>query len=437
MADLTLTDGILSIFEKLGVGRAHLAAQSPSDITGLIEQYPERVGGIALIAPPRMDPVPFAPFSGDVLYVAPEGGMLSKTAAGVLPRLPKAASAILEGYSAESWSDLAADRPDLADRLTEHFSKLSSVDSASGTSTSGQIAGIRYRAFGSGPVLVLTPLAFAPSQWEPLLPILAERFRIIALSGPRLGMLAFLEERAALSDWKHMCAGAFNGLSLSPGDSVLEVGCGSGAISRQFNRYTDGNNPLTAIDISRYLLGEARISAEQSEMAEGITFKEGSAENLPFEANTFDAAYTVTVLEECNAEKALAELVRVVKPGGRVSVVVRGIDLPQWWNMQLSPEIRVKLAESAPSIAPGGVATGALYQLAIAAGMKPLRMNTFCVASESCSGPFFEYPEMHGLSQLNTKEQQAYQISKAEAVASGTLFVTRGHHCFVGEVPKA
>jgi SAM-dependent methyltransferase len=435
MTELSLADRLAAVFDALCIGRAHLATQSPSDIGGLIRNHRQRVARVALVAPSRIDPAAFAGLGTDLLYIRPEAGMLAGTAARALPNLERTAIATLDGYHAESWSDLAAERPDLTNLLSAHFSCASDVDHASGDAAEGEVAGIRFRAMGSGPVLVLTPLVLAPSQWEPLLPALAERFRVVALAGPQLGMLALLEERAALPDWRHMCAGAFDALDVKPNDHVLDVGCGSGAVAIQFCQHTNGQNPLTAMDLSPYLVGEARIAAERAGAAGRIRFEEGSAEALPFPENSFDAAYTVTVLEECNAAMALAELVRVVKPGGRAAVIVRGVELHQWWNMPLPPEIRQKISLPAASVSPGGVASAALYDMAVAASMKPLRMYTYMVASERADGPIVEYPESHALSLLAADERDVYRAAKAEAVSASTFFMTRGHHCFVGRMP--
>ena len=57
-----------------------------------------------------------------------------------------------------------------------------------------------------------------------------------------------------------------------------------------------------------------------------MTFSD--ATKIPFPDNFFDAVYSVTVLEECDANQALNEIYRVVKPGGAVGTVVRAIDMP-------------------------------------------------------------------------------------------------------------
>ena len=432
MADLTLPQRLAAVFDDLGIRRAHIATQMAGDIGGFVTSHADRIAGLCLLAPARINPAPFVRFGNRLLYIAPDGGTLSRTAANALPQLPGVLSAQLSGYEAESWTDLATDRPEIAGLIGDHLLGIDGADRRDGEEQSGEVAGIRYRKMGRGPVLVLMPMALSPNQWEPILPALAEHFCVVSLAGPKLGMLALLEERAALADWRRMCAGLFDDLALPPGGNVLDVGCGSGAVAMQFMHHFGGKNALTALDLSPYLLGEARYAAEKAGVS--ITLRQGSAEELPFDDNAFDAAYSITVLEECNAETALAELRRVVKPGGRVAVVVRGTDLHAWWNMPVPPDIRAKFSLPAQSVSPDGVATARIYSLGLAAGFKPVRMGTYTVSSERTDGPVFAQPETYALSLLSPQEQDAYRAAKEEALAAGTLFMTRGHHCFVGEV---
>ena len=53
-------------------------------------------------------------------------------------------------------------------------------------------------------------------------------------------------------------------------------------------------------------------------MGPRIRFLPGNAEALTFPDASFDAVFSVTVLEECDADRALAEMRRVLRPGGRL-----------------------------------------------------------------------------------------------------------------------
>ena len=92
------------------------------------------------------------------------------------------------------------------------------------------------------------------------------------------------------------------------GKDVLEVGCGTGLLlerMREFARSTRG------IDLSPGMLEKAR--------ARGLDVVEASATQLPFEAATFDVACSFKVLAHVPPiAEALAEMVRVVRPGGHV-----------------------------------------------------------------------------------------------------------------------
>src|SRR5262249_60674325 len=102
------------------------------------------------------------------------------------------------------------------------------------------------------------------------------------------------------------------------------------------------------------------------------TFREGSAEAIPLAADNVDVALAITVLEEGDADRMLAELLRVTRPGGRIGAVVRALDMPWWVNAPLSPALRTK--GDRPGVlgtagaATGGCAGGGRYRRFSAAG---------------------------------------------------------------------
>ena len=173
----------------------------------------------------------------------------------------------------------------------------------------GEVAGISYRIEGSGPPLVLLPLGVAPSQWEPLVPRLRERWCTITLGGAYLGMIGSLEARGHTAGYLGVVRRLIEEAELRPGETVLEAGCGTGVLDRWLARHTGGANHIVGIDISRYMLREAMALARQ-EGLEGVMSSGKEAEALPF-PGSFDVAMSSTVIQRVDADRMLRELVRV------------------------------------------------------------------------------------------------------------------------------
>ena len=70
-----------------------------------------------------------------------------------------------------------------------------------------------------------------------------------------------------------------------------------------------------AVDINRYLLREAEALATKAGMRDSITFRECNVDRLPFADNSFQVTLACTVLEEGDANRMPAEMVRVTEPG--------------------------------------------------------------------------------------------------------------------------
>jgi ubiquinone/menaquinone biosynthesis C-methylase UbiE len=406
----------------------------PGDIAELAAASPSRLGGIVLCVPTRLDPAPFASIAGRLLMLSGERGLTADVTAAGLKRLPGARLSVLAGYEAPGWADVMADRTDEIVEQIATFLEPLSADMPIVAAREGTHAGISWRLSGSGPALVLLPFFLAPSQWAPALPALAERFSVVTLGGPHLGGVAALEDRARAPTYRAMFRTLIDLLAPAPGEAILDVGCGSGALDRSLAHRLGGANPITAIDVNRFLLEEAAALAA-AERLSTIRFSPGSAEALPFADNSFDCLFSVTVLEECDADRALSEMVRVAKPGGRVGVIVRSIDLPQWWSVRLEGAIAAKMTTPPQSVAARGVADASLYRRAQAAGLAELVCFPSLVTLDRPEGPIWRYREDHLVAQLAPDELAAWRAAREVAHAQDLLFMAHPMHCVVGRKP--
>jgi ubiquinone/menaquinone biosynthesis C-methylase UbiE len=110
-------------------------------------------------------------------------------------------------------------------------------------------------------------------------------------------------------------------LDVSPGERVLDVGCGSGVVMREVARRVSPDGVAVGLDPSLSFLTIARELAEQAGLASVIELCRGDCRALPFPDCSFDAVLAATVLAHVpNAEKAIVEMIRVTRVGGRVGV---------------------------------------------------------------------------------------------------------------------
>jgi ubiquinone/menaquinone biosynthesis C-methylase UbiE len=111
------------------------------------------------------------------------------------------------------------------------------------------------------------------------------------------------------------------------GRRVLDVGCGKGRFARLFKEQ-EPEAEIWGLDISEEML---RF------VPEGIHTRAGSMTELPFEDGWFDGAYATESLEHAvETGKAVDEICRVVKPGGRIAIIDKNaeawgrLETPEW-----------------------------------------------------------------------------------------------------------
>ena len=108
-------------------------------------------------------------------------------------------------------------------------------------------------------------------------------------------------------------------MALTPGQAVLEVGCGPGTDIFDLAEIIGPAGRLVGIDASEVMIAEARRRASERQLP--ITFEVGQVQALPFPDATFDVCRAARLLEHLpDAGRALTEMVRVTRQGGRVVV---------------------------------------------------------------------------------------------------------------------
>jgi ubiquinone/menaquinone biosynthesis C-methylase UbiE len=110
---------------------------------------------------------------------------------------------------------------------------------------------------------------------------------------------------------------------LAPGRRVLEIGCGTGIF---LEKVAPSGARLVGLDLSEDLLAKARARLAG---APNDVLHRGNAEHLPYADASFDAVYGSSVLHHLDLDRALGEVLRVLRPGGRCAFTEPNIVNPQ------------------------------------------------------------------------------------------------------------
>src|SRR5690606_4594098 len=119
--------------------------------------------------------------------------------------------------------------------------------------------------------------------------------------------------------WRELAA---ERAELRPGDSALDVCCGTGDLAFALARRVGPEGRVVGCDFAARMLDLARAKAAARSGPESqVRFEWADALALPYDDASFDAVTVgFGVRNLADLERGLAELVRVVKPGGRVVI---------------------------------------------------------------------------------------------------------------------
>jgi ubiquinone/menaquinone biosynthesis C-methylase UbiE len=112
--------------------------------------------------------------------------------------------------------------------------------------------------------------------------------------------------------------------TLQPGDKALDVGCGTGTLALAVQARVGRAGHVCGVDPSARQIARARAKAARRYGPDApIEFQIGVIEQLPFAGQTFDVVFSALMMHHLPAplkRQGLAEIARVLKPGGRLVV---------------------------------------------------------------------------------------------------------------------
>jgi ubiquinone/menaquinone biosynthesis C-methylase UbiE len=121
--------------------------------------------------------------------------------------------------------------------------------------------------------------------------------------------------------WRKLRQKTLNLARLQPGEQVLDVGCGTGTLALEAAWRVRTTGRVVGIDQSQQQIDRARSKAARCELP--VDFQIGVIEQLPFPDQTFDVVLSTLMMHHLPAplkRQGLAEIARVLKPGGRLVI---------------------------------------------------------------------------------------------------------------------
>ena len=231
---------------------------------------------------------------------------------------------------------------------------------------------------------------------------------------------------AFMGRWSRLLSGGLADLAgVAAGMRVIDVGCGTGALTEELLRRVD-RGALAAVDPS------ASFVAAMRRRFPDIDVRRGSAERLPFDDGGFDVALAQLVVHfMADPVAGLAEMRRVTRPGGVVAASVwdyagdRG-PLGVFWDVarEIRPDVRDESHLA-------GTREGHLAELFEAAGLRHVSQSVLYATIEHATFEAWWDPFTKGagpagafVAGLDPEEQERFRRACARRLSSGPVVVT-------------
>jgi SAM-dependent methyltransferase len=226
---------------------------------------------------------------------------------------------------------------------------------------------------------------------------------------------------ALFQEWAPRVADA---AAIEAGQRVLDVACGTGVLAREAAGRVGADGSVVGLDINAGMLAVARHKAPH------IEWRQGPAEALPFEDDGFDAVVSQFALMFFqDRQAAVAEMMRVLRPGGRLAVAV-------WDALENTPGYaavtrllqRLFGDEAADAMrAPYALGdTGTLRGLFTGVGLQDVRIETQAGIARFPSIQSWVYTDVKGWTLADMIDDAQFERLAHEAEEALQPFVTDG-----------
>lgn len=130
-----------------------------------------------------------------------------------------------------------------------------------------------------------------------------------------------LEARGKHPRFMEMMNEYLDAMKIDSCGTVLDLGCGTGVVTRAIAQRSGFSGRVSGIDLSPYFIASAKAFSEQESVAEGVEFLVGDSHSLKLPDGAFDAVIAHTLVSHVTDPVAvLSEMARIVKPGGSIAV---------------------------------------------------------------------------------------------------------------------
>ena len=119
-------------------------------------------------------------------------------------------------------------------------------------------------------------------------------------------------------------------LNLKPNDRILDIGSGPGLLIEDMAKEIDQRGSICGIEISAPFIA---LSQKRCAHIPQVEFREGDATSIPYNNEEFDVAVSTQVYEYIDdIDACINELFRILKPGGRATIVCTDWDTLIWYT---------------------------------------------------------------------------------------------------------